>query len=182
MAEAQPDVDLFAGMKKKKKKTVTLDVEDGAPEAQAVEAESSAAPAADEPAPAADDAEAADGGDMFADLKKKKKKKKEIPLDLVRVWVRRDSPNGQDAEAGPAVDGLDIPLKKKKSKKAATDFEKELGQMDDEAEAQVEIEGDLGDDVFNGAGGPEAAQGSNELGKESWVGTDRDYQYPEVGD
>lgn len=97
---------MFAGMKKKsKKKQVAMDLGDSVPaEEHAVEAPKEAEPVAvpppavieapkekeeKEPEPAssapveADVPPAEDGGDPFADLKKKKKKKKEIPLDLV---------------------------------------------------------------------------------------------------
>lgn len=104
---ADPEVDLFAGMKKKKKKQVALDLGDSVPAeehaekaAPAPEEESAAPPpaaietpatgddsGAAEPAAAAGDAPAEDGGDLFADLKKKKKKKKDIPLDLVRPLI-----------------------------------------------------------------------------------------------
>ena len=100
---ADPDVDLFAGMKKKKKKQVALDVEDSplAP-TEATDSSAPAAAAAEEPAPTPapiqkkgdkfgneePEAEAAapvadEGAELFGDLKKKKKKKKDIPLDLV---------------------------------------------------------------------------------------------------
>ena len=100
-AVADPDVDLFAGMKKKKKKQVALDVGDSpsaptdAPDSPAPAAAEESAPTpapitkkgdkfgneepeAEAPAPVADE-----GAELFGDLKKKKKKKKEIPLDLV---------------------------------------------------------------------------------------------------
>ena len=105
---ADPEVDLFAGMKKKKKKQVVLDVEETSPapvESPVVEeapakpatVEEPSAPAIPAPAPLVDEAagsgaatpvdgdKAADAADadLFADMKKKKKKKKEIPLDLV---------------------------------------------------------------------------------------------------
>jgi translation initiation factor 2 subunit 2 len=108
---ADPEVDLFAGMKKKKKKQVVLDTEESSPAPAATEekseqpaATSAPAPAeaaaaapveetkqdesAEVPAPATDGAEG-EGGDLFADMKKKKKKKKEIPLDLVSALVLR---------------------------------------------------------------------------------------------
>lgn len=88
---ADPEVDLFAGMKKKKKKVVQdLPVDDAAPSPAAAEPE--AAPAAADvdaetsgsaAAPPADAAVEGDGAEMFADLKKKKKKKKEMPADIV---------------------------------------------------------------------------------------------------
>ena len=97
---------MFAGMKKKsKKKQVAMDLGDSVPaEEHAVEAPKEAEPVAvpppavveapkarnfgnDEEVPPveADAPPAEDGGDPFADLKKKKKKKKEIPLDLVSI-------------------------------------------------------------------------------------------------
>ena len=98
---ADPEVDLFAGMKKKKKKQVTVDVEEpGSIPSPAPEAESETPPEVSPAAPTAqpelnEKVEMAvatpndggqvdgDGADLFADMKKKKKKKKEIPLDLV---------------------------------------------------------------------------------------------------
>lgn len=94
---ADPEVDLFAGMKKKKKKQVVLDTEEPTQEVEATPEPSTSTPAAapaisapveDEAGsgaatPAEGDKPAEDGGDLFADLKKKKKKKKDIPLDLV---------------------------------------------------------------------------------------------------
>lgn len=99
---ADPEVDLFAGMKKKKKKVAAVDPADAETTAGAAptptgevsrpagqnafgnDEEPEAAPAA---APAAEEAGVsapADGEDLFADMKKKKKKpKKEIPADLV---------------------------------------------------------------------------------------------------
>jgi translation initiation factor 2 subunit 2 len=94
---ADPEVDLFAGMKKKKKKQVAMDLGDSVPAEEHADT-SAPAPDASEPIPppaaieteaAQPDAEAPaepvadDGAELFGDLKKKKKKKKEIPLDLV---------------------------------------------------------------------------------------------------
>ena len=78
----------------------------------------------------------------------------------------------------PAADGLDIPIKKKKSRKPASDFAKELDEMDAENEddAPIEIEGDLGDDVFERPNGDAPA----ETGKEAWLLEGRDPTYPEV--
>jgi translation initiation factor 2 subunit 2 len=105
------------------------------------------------------------------------------------------APADDDSAPVPATDDADLDFsslkKKKKSKKAALDmeaFEKELhdakakdGDDDDEADGEVvqediEIEGDIGDDVF--AMG-EAPQGL-ESGSEPWLSSDRDYIYPEV--
>ena len=106
MTVADPEVDLFAGMKKKKKKQVVLDdtpepestapepapVVDSRPEPVAAPAPAVAALELQEDAPEGSSGVATpaegvqpveDGGDLFADMKKKKKKKKEIPLDLV---------------------------------------------------------------------------------------------------
>jgi translation initiation factor 2 subunit 2 len=106
---ADPEVDLFAGMKKKKKKQVALDVEETVPEvAESVPAPAAApaptpapVPAAAAPAAVEEKADsgvatpvegeagvpAEEGADLFADLKKKKKKKKELPLDLVGAFT-----------------------------------------------------------------------------------------------
>lgn len=175
---ADPEVDLFAGMKKKKKKQVVLDVEEPAPEA-----DPSPAPAPlEHPEPTAStstpvqenggsgtatpveaDKAAEDGGDLFADLKKKKKKKKDIPLDL----------GGESA----APDGLDVPIKKKKSKKQASDFAKELDEMDAEEneDAGGDVEGDLGDDVFE-----KGVAGEVDSGRDAWVLEGREATYPEL--
>jgi translation initiation factor 2 subunit 2 len=93
---ADPEVDLFAGMKKKKKKQVVLDVEDTpipAAEAHVAELEAPKAAAPEVPpedhvesgaaTPVESAAPAEDGADLFADMKKKKKKKKDLPLELV---------------------------------------------------------------------------------------------------
>lgn len=74
-----------------------------------------------------------------------------------------------------AADGLDVGLKKKKSKKAASDFAKELDEMDAEAEAE-DADGDAdADDMFDGADGEGEVSG-----KEAWVLEGRDPTYPEV--
>ena len=132
---ADPEVDLFAGMKKKKKKTVVLDLDEEEAPAPVEEtkpitsAAYAPAPISSEhtPAPPVDDTPvqeqekpAEDGADLFADLKKKKKKKKEIPLDLEAVAPESSVPGGE---------GLDVPIKKKKSKKQATDFAKEVSRF-----------------------------------------------------
>jgi len=172
---ADPEVDLFAGMKKKKKKTVTLDVEESAPPASEEASTSTTAPpvveeASSEAVPTPAEDKPAEEGDLFADMKKKKKKKKDIPLDL------------ETTEAIPAAttDGLDPPIKKKKSKKQADDFAKELDELDAENDDAVdggEIEGDLGDDVF---GESVAGKGDVDGGKEAWVVEGREATYPEL--
>lgn len=104
VADQNPDVDLFAGMKKKKKKVVALEPED-APSPAAAEATPEPEPAPSAPAPIAqeeplaepsapapaDDGVPDDSADLFADMKKKKKKKKEIPMDLVGVVSSRSA-------------------------------------------------------------------------------------------
>ena len=68
-------------------------------------------------------------------------------------------------------------MKKKKSKKATTDFAAELDEMDaenDEAAALNGDDGNLGDDVFD------KPNGEAESGKEAWVMEGRDPTYPEV--
>lgn len=41
---------------------------------------------------------------------------------------------------------------------------------------------ELGDDVFGGNDNADADDETSKLGHEAWVGTDRDYTYPEVND
>ncbi|KAK1923849.1 domain found in IF2B/IF5-domain-containing protein [Papiliotrema laurentii] len=180
---ADPEVDLFAGMKKKKKKQVALDVEEPAPEADAAPAPAPAAhpepsPSTSAPAqvdetnggsgtatPVEADKPAEDEGDLFADLKKKKKKKKDIPMDL-----------GGEGAATP--DGLDVPIKKKKSKKQASDFAKELDELDAEENDEAgagHVEGDLGEDVFDNG-----VAGEVDSGRDAWVIEGRDPTYPEL--
>ena len=68
-------------------------------------------------------------------------------------------------------------MKKKKSKKAATDFAAELDEMDAENEEAAMAngdDGDLGDDVFD------KPNGEAETGKEAWILEGRDPTYPEV--
>ena len=73
-------------------------------------------------------------------------------------------------------------IKKKKKKKALEDFERELGETGgqegdiDGAHLDNIDEAELGDDVF-ASGGEARSGGTNE---EPWLGSDRDYTYPEV--
>ncbi len=70
-------------------------------------------------------------------------------------------------------------MKKKKSRKPATDFAKELDDLDaeNEEDTPVDIDGDLGDDVFEKADG---VDGAVENEKEAWVLEGRDPTYPEA--
>ncbi|KAF9258040.1 eukaryotic translation initiation factor 2 beta [Marasmius fiardii PR-910] len=129
---------------------------------------------------------------MFGDLKKKKKKK-DIPMDL----GDGDSGTSTPTAAPVATEDLDFSdiKKKKKSnkKKAAFDleaFEKELNdtnksklqddEEEDEQQPSVNInlddEADLGDDPFAQPDAPTSV----ESGNEAWLGSDRDYLYPEL--
>ncbi|KAI0317363.1 domain found in IF2B/IF5-domain-containing protein [Amylostereum chailletii] len=132
---------------------------------------------------------------MFGDLKKKKKKK-EIPLDLGDDASGTSTPSAAPPAAG-AVEDLDFSdLKKKKKtskKKAAFDleaFEKELNESkakdkdavgDDEDDIpdgthlEDVDEAELGEDVFD-----HAAPAGIDSGSEPWLGSDRDYTYPEL--
>ena len=171
---ADPEVDLFAGMKKKKKKQVALDVEQQVEPTSAAApepvAESAAEPVAEPIAaasgsstPAEADKPAEDSGDLFADLKKKKKKKKEIPADVALDGA---------APATTTVDGLDVPMKKKKSRKQASDFAKELDEMDAENDEEVAAAGL--DSV------PGESNGVVDSGKDAWVVEGRDPTYAEL--
>ncbi|KAI0058479.1 hypothetical protein BV25DRAFT_1909174 [Artomyces pyxidatus] len=135
---------------------------------------------------------------MFGDLKKKKKKK-EIPLDLGEDASGTSTPTTTaPAAAIPAGEDLDFSdLKKKKKsskKKSAFDleaFEKELNESkvkdsaapddDDEVVPDGEHlddidEAELGDDVFDRGEAPTGL----DVGTEPWLGSDRDYTYPEL--
>ncbi|RSH77489.1 uncharacterized protein EHS24_003466 [Apiotrichum porosum] len=185
---ADPDVDLFAGMKKKKKKVAAADVDETpAPVAEASTPEPAVAEAST-PEPAAEAQPAEDAGDLFADLKKKKKKKKDIPLDL------------ETAEPAPGADGLDVPIKKKKKKQAA-DFAKEVGvdwawrmvmvartENGGESRVGVGLDDLNGDDEPTEAGGDEDGlfntggdeAGASAGGVDAWVAENRDPTYPEL--
>jgi len=70
-------------------------------------------------------------------------------------------------------------MKKKKSKKQASDFAKELDDLDaedNEGDAVPDIEGDLGDDVFEKSG----TAGEVDSGRDAWVLEGREATYPEV--
>ncbi|KAG7097746.1 hypothetical protein E1B28_005067 [Marasmius oreades] len=127
---------------------------------------------------------------MFGDLKKKKKKK-DIPMDL----GDGDSGTATPTTAAPApaatedLDFSDLKKKKKSSKKKANleAFEKELNESktknededeDDEHQPKpiLDDDGDLGEDPF---AQPDAPTGM-ESGNEAWLGSDRDYLYPEL--
>ncbi|KAG9288176.1 hypothetical protein G9A89_020482 [Geosiphon pyriformis] len=106
-----------------------------------------------------------DAAALFADLKKKKKKKKEKE----KIAIDEEKPEEEAADLG---DFGDLPTKKRKKKKPdLADFEKQL-QEDDE-EGNLDQEGD----VFVPEG-DEKEKGNR--GEETWLGTDRDYTYPEL--
>ncbi|CCM04499.1 uncharacterized protein FIBRA_06679 [Fibroporia radiculosa] len=122
---------------------------------------------------------------MFGDIKKKKKKK-DIPMDLPEDNLGVSAP--APAATGD-MDFSDLKKKKKSSKKKATldmeAFEKELNDakvkdVEDEEggeDALAEIdEAELGDDPFVRT---ESAI-TLDSGTEPWLGSDRDYMYPEL--
>jgi len=144
---------------------------------------------------------------MFPDGIKKKKKKKDIPMDFVSTYsilhqvvailhcvcYQGDDASGAStpANAPTATEDLDfsdIKKKKKKStKKAMEDFEKELneakakddadeGEPDDGEHLNDVDEADLGDDPF----ARNEAPAGIDSGTEPWLGSDRDYTYSEV--
>ncbi|KAI0267494.1 domain found in IF2B/IF5-domain-containing protein [Gloeopeniophorella convolvens] len=133
---------------------------------------------------------------MFGDLKKKKKKK-EIPLDLGEEGSGTSTPTISAAAAtlgaSEDLDFSDLKKKKKSSKKkAAFDleaFEKELQESkgkDTNADDEEDVpdgehlndidEAELGDDIFDRSEVPAGV----DLGTEPWLGSDRDYTYPEL--
>ncbi|KAF7795813.1 hypothetical protein EIP86_006980 [Pleurotus ostreatoroseus] len=137
--------------------------------------------------PGADDAKVDDEFKaMFGDVKKKKKKK-DIPLDLPEEASGASTP----APEGEDLDFSDLKKKKKKSaKKVAFDmeeFEKQLTQSkgkDDEDKGDEEDgDGDMRyDDHELGDENPFASSEGVTLegGNEAWLGSDRDYTYPEL--
>ncbi|WFD26493.1 translation initiation factor eIF-2 beta subunit [Malassezia nana] len=142
-------------------------------------------------APPVEPEAAQDAADLFGGLKKKSKKKK-IPVDFdlgepAQPTQPADESTPEPAtapkqESAPEKTTEDAPLdfgdlkKKKKKKKAAFDleeFEKELGESQNEPSDAVD-----GDDPF----APETKdEGADKAGDESaWQGTDRDYTYQEL--
>ncbi|KAJ7273671.1 translation initiation factor [Mycena haematopus] len=139
---------------------------------------------------------------MFGDLKKKKKKK-EIPMDFgddsgtsTPVPAGTSTPDaGASGEAIEDLDFSDLKKKKKSKKKANFDleaFEKELkstsgadagGDADDDVEptpaVDLDDDADLGDDPFAQPSVSEVLA-SVSSGNEAWLGSDRDYTYPEL--
>ncbi|KAI5117904.1 hypothetical protein M0805_003599 [Coniferiporia weirii] len=196
MASEEPLFD--PSLKKKKKKKTVAFSED--PLGADADPTTPAPPLEDESAPATvheqmkqsalengDDAEKKedDFKAMFGDVKKKKKK---VPMDFVED-SGTSTPVVKEGEDGAApADDLDFSdLKKKKKsakKKAAFDleaFERELGDAQgaeetDGAHLEHLDEGELGDDVFERGGG----EANGGVDSEPWLGSDRDYVYPEL--
>jgi translation initiation factor 2 subunit 2 len=146
--------------KKKKKKEIPLDLDDDAPKKKKKEIPL--------------DLEGADEAP--------KKKKKEIPLEGDEGTAENGADDGDDLN-----DFSELKKKKKSKKKPAFDmeaFEKELkesakdGEDEDEdaPREDLEIEGDIGDDVFAQGEAPSGV----ESGSEAWLKSDRDYYYPEL--
>ncbi|CDZ97412.1 Translation initiation factor 2, beta subunit (eIF-2beta) [Phaffia rhodozyma] len=189
-AELEED-NIFAGLKKKSKKSKKVEVE-AEPEAASEES----APVVTKTAGEETNEAAAEDGEenLFADLKKKKKKKA-APVDLLGNDTVEDTPEVAAAAAETLApdDFSDLKKKKKKSKKTAFDleaFERELvedGSAAKEGEEDVEgvpadyDEKELGDNVFGGAAAEDAGLDDN-AGDESqaWAGTDREYTYDEL--
>jgi len=106
----------------------------------------------------------------FGDIKKKKKSsKKKAAFDLeafekeVRMTICSDLP----ADVLCAKSGFTSPY--------------QIGdaEANDDVEGDDAVaEGDLGDDIF--ASGTDAAPATSKIGEEAWVGTTRDYSYPEL--
>jgi hypothetical protein len=64
------------------------------------------------------------------------------------------------------------------------DYQIEGGENDYEGGADgdaADLDRELGDDVFGGNDNADVDDETSKLGHEAWVGTDRDYTYPEVG-
>ncbi|TPX30122.1 hypothetical protein SmJEL517_g06242 [Synchytrium microbalum] len=149
--------DEFAGLKKKSKK----------PKADAITAADGEAVAS----------EAAAAADDFSGLKKKKKKVK--------------AEEGTDAAAAPSdavpADDFDFGKKKKKKRPDIKDFEKQEEGADHEedgahaaGEASAAVDEDGGaEEIQIGEAPAEESSILKDVG-ETWLGTDRDYSYPEL--
>ncbi|KAI0826020.1 domain found in IF2B/IF5-domain-containing protein [Irpex lacteus] len=169
-AKEEGEANEFADLKKKKKKTIPLDLpEEGSGRSTPV----------------------GDGDDLdFSDLKKKKKKKKDIPLDLPEEGSGAATP--LEGAATEDLDFSDLKKKKKSSKKKANldmeAFERELseskakeedGEEDGEATAAAFNDIDENEHGENPFARPdEAVHQVSE--SEPWLGSDRDYTYPEL--
>lgn len=131
--------------------------------------------------------------DLDLSESKKKKKKKDLPLDLgedsgTSTPVAKDGAAAaeDDGAAEPAedLDFGELRKKKKSKKKAALDleaFERELGEAqgeDGEGVQGADInESELGGNVFASA---DSEANEAQASAEPWLGSDRDYNYPEV--
>lgn len=104
---------------------------------------------------------AADGADEFADLKKKKKKK---------------DYNMEEFERELGDMSISKPKKKKEVKIADEEDDEDVP---DGAEFEDIDEMELGDNPF--AMGAGSSLGAGSADAESWLGSDRDYTYQEVG-
>lgn len=193
--------------KKKNKKTINFDLDDGGAGQETALAHESAAASADAAAHAAP-AEEENLDDMFGGLKKKSKKKKAVPMDLDEAAAEpaedgtATEAGAQAAEAVPDgdLDFGELKKKKKKGKKGGFDleaFEKELGEggaggaaaapggdedggVIDAVAADDIDDADLGDDPFGRDADVGDDKGGSKQHVETWHGTDRDYTYQEL--
>ncbi|TPX75459.1 hypothetical protein CcCBS67573_g03279 [Chytriomyces confervae] len=190
LVDGQVPMNIFEGMKKRRRKgdpspaaavdpveePVDEPAQESVPETAVVEPQP--VQHVEEPIAAAPVEDAVE--DMFADLKKKKKKK------AVPVFDDADENAAPLPEPAAAADGeFDFGEKKKKKKKRP-----------DLAEFEELLKNDGGaaneDDAENEFGGAEQMDGSGvakshdhgadekEDGQEAWLGTTRDYTYPEL--
>jgi len=175
------DEDIFAGMKKKGKKKVTLgEVDTSEPAAPApveavstppapptaADAEEVVAPEQIAPAPVNGDVPADDPASLFSDMKKKKKKKA-MPME--------DLPTST-AEATPSAT-VEVPLKKKKKKAKAAFDVKELDELDGGGEPAADGH-DADDKEDEEDGHADAANGAADV--DPWVKQGRRATYPEL--
>ncbi|THH05951.1 hypothetical protein EW145_g4435 [Phellinidium pouzarii] len=170
-AEKEKEDDDFKAMfgdikKKKKKKELPMDLGE----------EGSGASTPIEGAQAPEDLD-------FSDIKKKKEEGGPARPSAPSANAKDDD---DDAAGGDDLGFSDLKKKKKSvKKKAAFDleaFERELGDAreaedDDGAHLEHIDEGELGDDVFERAEGEGRGADAN---SEPWLGSDRDYAYPEL--
>ena len=86
-------------------------------------------------------------------------------------WPFPDCQESTDAAPAATPDGLDVPMKKKKSKKQASDFAKELDELDAEQNDEEVSALPADDGAITGEDGEKI---------EAWVAEGRGATYPEV--
>lgn len=188
-AESTDDLNVMFGDVKKKQKKKLIPMDFVCPMHSVPLTKRSCIPQGDEGSGASTPANGTETPDLTDFSGLKKKKKKNLALDLgedsgASTPVAKEGEDGATpADGAIPADDLNFlsGIKKKKKKKAFEDFERELGEAQGEdidgAHLDNLDEAELGEDVFASGGGEVRTAAANE---EPWLGSDRDYTYPEV--